>query len=73
MSNSEIVVERLTNGETVYMKDDFYDAAIRLVNGKESYLKHKGRNEIPVPHYNDTLCQIELGGEFISKDEYENY
>ena len=72
-SNNEIIVERLQKGETVYMKDDFYDVAIRLVGSWDNYLKHKGRFEVQVPHGYDLVSQIELGGEFITKEEYENY
>ena len=73
MSNPDIICKCLAKGETVYLKDDFYDAAIRIAGGTETYLKHKGRHEFHVPYSHDLLCQIELGGDFISKEEYENY
>ena len=73
MSNIPEIVQRIRQGETVYMKDDFYEVAIRLVGDYDSYLKHKGKEEVKVPHGYDTVMEVEQGGEFISKEEYEAY
>lgn len=55
------------------MKDDFYDVAIRIAGRTEAYLKHKGRAEVRVPHGYKLVCEIEMGGEFIDKAEYDAY
>ena len=73
MNNLDIIRQKILKGEIVYMEDDFYDVAIRLVGERDNYLKHKGRGEVQVPHGYDLVCQIEMGGEFISKEDYEAY
>lgn len=73
MSNLPIIHERISRGEEVYMKDDFYDVAIRLADSKTNYLKHKGKGEKEVPHGYDLVFQVKLGGEFITKEEYDAY
>ena len=73
MSNLPRIAELLDRGEQVYMKDDFYEVAIRIETPMVTWLKHRDHAEVLVPHGYDTACQIELGGEFITKEEYENY
>lgn len=73
MSNFSIVTEKIQKGEVVYMKDDFYEAAIRLVGDYDSFLKHRGKEEVQVPHGYEVVMDIQMGGEFISKEEYEAY
>jgi len=71
-----ILRNKLISGETVYLLDDFEEAAIRLVydgDNTKSYIKHKGRSEMEVPQSNETVCGIVLGGKEISKHEYDKY
>ena len=60
-------------GETMYISDDFYDAALRIVPEERLvvYIKYRGQNEIKIDYKAEIVYQIENGGEFISKDEYE--
>lgn len=61
-------------GETMYIVDDFYDAALRIVptgKGLISYIKYRSQKERKIDYKEDIVYQIEHGGEFISKDEYE--
>ena len=73
MGNFDRIISLLNEGKEVYMKDDFYDVAIRIAGGTEAYLKHKGRAEVRVPHGYKLVCEIEMGGEFIDKAEYDAY
>lgn len=60
-------------GETLYIADDFYDAALRVVpEGRlVVYIKYRGQKERKIDYRKEIVYQIEHGGEFISKDEYE--
>lgn len=71
--NTDRIREMLGRGEPVYMKDDFYDVAIRIAGQTDVFMKHKGRGEVSVPYDYDLVCDIELGGTFISEKEYANY
>lgn len=72
----EILQKKLLAGKTVYILDDFEEAAIRLVynNGKTTaFIRHKGRNEIKIPQSDETVCEIILSGNEVSKYEYYEY
>ena len=60
-------------GETMYIADDFYDAALRIVPEERLavYIKYRGQKERKIDYREEIVYQIEHGGEFISKDEYE--
>lgn len=60
-------------GETMYIADDFYDAALRIVPEERLvvYIKYRGQKERKIDYREEVVYQIEHGGEFISKDEYE--
>jgi predicted methyltransferase len=60
-------------GETLYIADDFYDAALRIVPEERLvvYIKYRGQKERKIDYREEIVYQIEHGGEFISKDEYE--
>ena len=73
MTNTELLAGLLNDGRTAYMKDDFYEIAIRIAGPTETYLKHKGRGEVRVPYDYETLNDVILGGEFISREEYESF
>ena len=45
----------LLAGKSVYILDDFEEAAVRLIYENEvtkAYLKHKGRKEVSIPQSN---------------------
>ena len=71
--NFGIIKDILDRGEQVYMKDDFYEVAIRLNGGKTSFLKHKGKEEVEIDRSYDMFLEIKMGGEFITKEEYDAY
>ena len=60
-------------GETMYIADDFYDAALRIVTEERLvvYIKYRGQKERKIDYREEIVYQMEHGGEFISKDEYE--
>lgn len=60
-------------GETMYIADDFYDAALRIVPEERLvvYIKYRGQKERKIDYREEIVYQIEHGGELISKDEYE--
>lgn len=60
-------------GETMYIADDFYDAALRIVPEERlvAHIKYRGQKERKIDYKEEIVYQIEHGGEFISKDEYE--
>ena len=81
-NNLDIIAEMLKNGETIYIKDDFYDMALRIFkdgDGAEHYFRkvrggHSYSPEAPIdPRESDTANEVILGGEFITKEEYEGY
>ena len=66
----------LLAGKSVYILDDFEEAAVRLIYEDEAtkaYLKHKGRKEVSKPQSNKTECEIILTGKEITKFKYEKY
>lgn len=75
--NLDKIYEMLNNGQSVYMFDDFLEAAIRIMptaDGKSrAYLKHKGRTEVEVSPSYKTVFDIELGGTFFTQKEYAQY
>lgn len=82
MSNLKKIAEMLKNGETVYIKDEFYEMALRIYkddNGTErTYRKFRNNHAIPEewpidPRKDDTAFDVEMGGEFITKEEYDEF
>ena len=75
--NLDKIYKMLNDGLTVYMFDDFIEAAIRItppVEGKSrAYLKHKGRSEVEISPSYKTVFDIELGGKFFTQKEYDRY
>ena len=61
-------------GEQVYMYDSNYNKAIRIAEPKKKYMKNPGGKEFLVLGDNNSVAnEIELGGLYISKEEYENF
>lgn len=73
MSNFKRIRETLDRGEQVFMKDDFLEVAIRLTGGDTSFLKHKGHEEREISHTYEVFLDVEMGGEFITEQEYLDY
>lgn len=81
-ANHNIIIEKLSRGETVYMKDEFYEMALRFYktpDGREIYFRKFHNNHgIPEecsidPKVSNTAFEITLGGEFITKEEYDEF
>lgn len=73
MASKIDLFEKLKKDGVVYMKDDFLECAFRKVYKGGTFLKYKGCTESKVEFSNDTVFQIELGGEFISEGQYAGY
>lgn len=73
MANTAELYEKIMEDGEFFMYDSYLECAIKRKRNGKCYLKHKGRKEKIVQYSNDTFCQIEMGGEFISKEEYEKY
>lgn len=73
MRNDKEIYELIDNGEIVYIKDEFLDVAIRLEPSGNAFLKYKGKKEHEVDYSNETVFEARIGGDIISKAEYEAY
>ena len=78
MSNDKTIIRILKEGKDAYMKDDFYDMAIRITIGEDGrerlYRKFTfDPKEVELERGNETATQVQLGGEFITKEEYDRY
>lgn len=73
----ELIGRKLQNKEIVYIKDDYEGKAIRLIPdelGLVVYVKPKGEQEYLIPDSRAKLVfEIEMGGDEITKQEYEKY
>lgn len=68
--------EKLKADKIVYILDDFEKVVARLVpaNGKtKAYIKHIGRTETEIPQSSETVFDIILSGNEITKSEYDKY
>lgn len=80
MSNLDAVYKGLTEGHDVYIIDDvFTDCAVHYspkLGGERVKIKGsrlRGGVEIVVPHSDKTAFDATLGGEVVTKEEYDNY
>lgn len=73
MASTNELFQKLKADGIVYMKDDYYDCAFRKEYQGDTYLKYKGCRESKVKYSNETVFRVELGGVFISKEEYERF
>lgn len=74
--NAEVLVSKLQKKKSVYIKDDFEQKAIRITptkSGSVVFAKFKGREEYSIDSTAKLVLDIQMGGEEISKEEYENY
>lgn len=71
-----ILVKKLQNKEAVYIKDDYQEMAIRIIptsSGDIVFAKFKGKTEYSIDHTAKLVFDIQMGGDEITKEEYENY
>lgn len=74
--NQKTLQKKLLAGISVYILDEFEEAAVRLTyedGVTKAYIKHKGRKEVSIPQSNETVCEIILSGKEISESEYGKY
>lgn len=74
--NAEVLVSKLQEKKSVYIKDDFEQKAIRITptpSGEIVFAKFKGGAEYSIDHTAKLVIDIQMGGEEISQKEYENY
>lgn len=70
----ETLKETIEKEGEVFIKDNFLEAAIRLVwNGKKTtyFLKHYRQKEISIHSLNKTAFDVMLGGEKTTKEIYQ--
>lgn len=74
--NTISIKEKLENGASVYIMDDFLGAAIRMnFDGTKTitYVKHRGMEEKQVSTSEKICFDVRLGGVEITKEQYESY
>ena len=67
---------KLQNNESVYIKDDFEQMAIRIMpdDGETKvYAKFKGKKEYAIDRKIKLVYDIEVNGEEITEADYKNY
>ena len=79
MAKDSEIKKTSDSSEVVYMKDDFYGIAIRFYKDGETmklYMKHEHGGtgkEREVPYGNEDAFNVRLGGDIITKEEYDRY
>lgn len=76
--NCQKLAKLLEDRKEVFMRDDFHQAAIHYYYDKSGLLKatirYKGKGvDHPINPSAEIAADIELGGEYISKKEYEAF
>ena len=70
------IIDKLIVGFPVYIRDDYEQAVLRLVptgHGELAYVKWKGKKELQHHYSSKTVFEMEMNGEEITKDEYDEY
>lgn len=76
MSNLDLIAGQLKNNIAVYLKNDLEDICIRLeptINSYNSYAKQKGKEEYKIDKKTNLVMETEMGGNMISKKQYNEY
>jgi hypothetical protein len=74
MSTYNDILEKLAVRETVYLVNEFYSTAIKVIPGTTTYkAKHKGGKEYPIERRTDLVCETLENPVEITADEYEAY
>lgn len=73
----EEIRHRLSIGDSVYLIDRFEDVVIRLSpdskGSVKSFIKRRGRSEVPIERTSRVVFDAELEGESITEDEYNRF
>ncbi len=70
------IIDKLSVGFPVYIRDDYEQAVLRLVptgHGELAYVKWKGKKELQHHYSSKVVFEMEMNGEEITKEEYEKY
>jgi hypothetical protein len=69
------VIEKLRNGETVYLLNDFYNRAIKIPPDWPTYYtaKKKDGEEYPIKHSTDLVLETMQEAVEITEQEYLRY
>lgn len=79
MSNTKYIDEKLQKNETVYLLNDFEEIVIKISLSKGQYkviAKFKGKSkadEYEIDSSTNLAMDTRLGGDIITKEEYNNY
>jgi len=71
------LIHKIKEGKTVYIFDDYADAAVKCryddsEQRTRTWIKRRWQPEHEVNHAESNAFDIEIGGDEISKDEYDN-
>ena len=68
------IIEKLSDGKTVYLVNEFYNRAIKIPPGGLIYTaKKKGGGECPIKRSTDLVCETMDEAVEITEQEYLNY
>lgn len=70
----DIIIDRITKGETVYLLNEFYSTAIKCLPAATRYkAKHKGGPEYEIDSSTELVCDSLEAIVEITKEEYDRY
>lgn len=72
----EEVLARLTNGETVYIFDEYEEAVFKFVpigGHVDAYIRRSQCREHQISWTSDIAFEARLGGQFITEQDYKKY
>jgi hypothetical protein len=73
---NKIWADKFRNNEMVYVLDDFEDIAFRFVPGTKAttcFAKRPKEKEYAIGWETDLVMNARIGGQFITKELYDNY
>ncbi len=76
MSNTNYIHNKLTNNEIVYLYEDLREVIVRIVPQDDKYIcyaKYSGKDEFLIDGTAKIVTDAELGGDIITKEEYEKF
>lgn len=71
MSNIKYIGEKINKGESVYLYEDLREVVVEITPQYKCYVKQKGGEAYLIDNTAKTVADAELGGEIITKEEYE--
>lgn len=71
MSNLEKIQQNITKGIVTYIYEEFDEAVIKILPDETVFIKRN--REQKINSNSKTVFDIELGGDFVTEEFYENY